>query len=343
MLRKNTAGQHFCFALVNASTGAALTGATVSAYRSIDGAAQASATGTVTETTNGQYSFAPSQADTNGNQIGFLFIAASAIPLNINIVTTACDPTSTAFGLSLAKTTNITGFNDIASTTIVSAGAITTNAGKVSGVILVDGLGVSQSFSTTGSVGSVQGGVGGNLTGSVGSVVGAVTVGTNNDKTGYSVAGNVTVGGYASGQDPATLVLDVAASTHNATNTVGNKISSAASAGDPWTATLPGAYGPGTAGSILGHNLDAMVSTRSTYAGGPVALAANGVDNIVVDTGINLRQAASVILAGAAGKVSGAGTGAVQVNSAGASDMQRIAAVVDTNGNRTGVTLTLPS
>ena len=39
---------------------------------------------------------------------------------------------------ALAKGTNITGFNDIAATSIVSAGAITTSAGKVSGVILTD-------------------------------------------------------------------------------------------------------------------------------------------------------------------------------------------------------------
>ena len=42
----------------------------------------------------------------------------------------------------------------------------------------------------------------------------------------------------------------------------------AASSGDPWATTLPGAYATGTAGAILGKNLDAQVSSRSTYAGG---------------------------------------------------------------------------
>lgn len=41
--------------------------------------------------------------------------------------------------------------------------------------------------SVTGSVGSVTGNVGGNVVGSVASVTAAVTVGTNNDKTGYSL------------------------------------------------------------------------------------------------------------------------------------------------------------
>jgi hypothetical protein len=38
----------------------------------------------------------------------------------------------------------------------------------------------------------------------------------------------------------------------------------AASAGDPWTTELPGAYGAGTAGKIVGDNLNATVSSRAS-------------------------------------------------------------------------------
>lgn len=95
VLKKNTAGQNLTFCLVNASTGAALTGATVTAKRSVDGAAQASATGSVTELGNGQYNFAASQADTNGDLIGYLFTASSAIPVNVQVRTTAADLSDT--------------------------------------------------------------------------------------------------------------------------------------------------------------------------------------------------------------------------------------------------------
>jgi hypothetical protein len=78
---------------------------------------------------------------------------------------------------------------------------------------------------------------------------------------------NVTVGGYASGQDPATLVLDVAASSHNTAGTIGHDINAAGTASDPWATVLPGSYAAGTAGSIIGNRLDTAVSTRSTYAG----------------------------------------------------------------------------
>lgn len=101
MYRKNTAGQHLGFGLVVASTGAALTGATVTAYRVVDGAAQAAATGTVTEKGNGQYDFAPSAADLNGNQVSFLFTASTAVPVEKTVVTTAGNPAdANAFGLT---------------------------------------------------------------------------------------------------------------------------------------------------------------------------------------------------------------------------------------------------
>jgi hypothetical protein len=97
-------------------------------------------------------------------------------------------------------------------------------------------------------------------------------------------SGNVTVGGYASGQDPATLVLDVVASGHNTANTVGAKINSAGSAGDPWSTALPGSYASGTAGNIVGNRLDAAVSSRlaaSSYTAPDNASIAAAVNDLV--------------------------------------------------------------
>lgn len=143
MLRKNIASQYVYFALVNATTGAALTGATVTAVRSIDSAAQAACTGTTTDLGNGQYRFNLSQADTNGNNIGYFFTATNAIPVSISCVLTAADPTDAAsFGITridaavtsrMATYTQPTGFlaatfpgGTIANTTNITAGTITT-------------------------------------------------------------------------------------------------------------------------------------------------------------------------------------------------------------------------
>ena len=95
-MRKNVAGQHITFALVVASTGAALVGASPAGFISKDGAAQAALTGTFTGLGNGQYDYAPVQAETNANEMGLLFTAATAVPVGITIYTTAADPSNAA-------------------------------------------------------------------------------------------------------------------------------------------------------------------------------------------------------------------------------------------------------
>lgn len=95
MLRKNVSGQHIGFSLVKAIDGTACTGASVTVKRQIDGAAQASGTGTVTEAAGGQYDYALSAADLNGANISLFFtaVAAGAIQVEKTIVTTAANPT----------------------------------------------------------------------------------------------------------------------------------------------------------------------------------------------------------------------------------------------------------
>jgi len=70
--------------------------------------------------------------------------------------------------------------------------------------------------------------------------------------------GNVTVGGYAANQDPAHLVLDAVASSHNTAGTIGNKINSAGNAADPWATDEPGSYPSGTFGYLV-SNLPTLV------------------------------------------------------------------------------------
>jgi hypothetical protein len=46
--------------------------------------------------------------------------------------------------------------------------------------------------------------------------------------------------------------------------TAGDTLNSAGSAGDPWGTLLPGAYGAGTAGKIIGDNINATISSRAS-------------------------------------------------------------------------------
>lgn len=101
MLRKNVAGQFVYFGGINATTGAALTGATFSGRRCLDGVFAAIG-GTISEDTGvGFYKVALTQADTNGNNIGYFFTATNAVPVPMTIITTAADPTDAVrFGLT---------------------------------------------------------------------------------------------------------------------------------------------------------------------------------------------------------------------------------------------------
>ena len=128
---------------------------------------------------------------------------------------------------------------------------------------------------------------------------------------------------------------------------------------DPWSMPLPGVYPAGTAGAILGNNLDAKMTSRSVYAGGPVSnvkapvtvgsnsdktgyiLASSGFDAIQIESGVNARQALSPVLAASAGILLGAGTGTVSIKGGNVA-VTRILASTDNAGNRTAVTLVLP-
>lgn len=91
-IRKNVASQVVTFSFVNATTGAALTGATVTTKTTLDGT-QSAGSGTVTELGTGQYKYVPAQAETNGTSVGFGFTAPNAVPVNIHCFITAGDPT----------------------------------------------------------------------------------------------------------------------------------------------------------------------------------------------------------------------------------------------------------
>lgn len=141
LLKQSSTAQPLVFLMVSSSdhvTG--ITGATVTVKLGKSGGTGAAASGAISEidSTNlpGWYKVAGNATDTG--TLGPLVLHASATgadPTDVYFDVVAFDPQATSLGLSLAKTTNITGFNDIAATAIVSSGAITTSSGAVSTVL----------------------------------------------------------------------------------------------------------------------------------------------------------------------------------------------------------------
>ena len=68
----------------------------------------------------------------------------------------------------------------------------------------------------------------------------------------------------------ADAVWDEVISGHATSGSTGEALSAAGSAGDPWSTALPGAYSAGSAGYIIGTNLNATVGSRSSHSAADV-------------------------------------------------------------------------
>lgn len=142
--------------------------------------------------------------------------------------------------------------------------------------------------------------------GAVASVTAAVTVGTNNDKTGYGL--------------------------------------SAAAVQAIWDALTAALTTAGSVGKLLVDSIDAAISSRlasASYTAPPTAAqnATELLDQAAgVETGATVRQAMRLVLSALAGKLSGAATTTVTIRDTNDSK-DRIVATVDSDGNRTAVTL----
>lgn len=88
------------------------------------------------------------------------------------------------------------------------------------------------------------------------------------------------------GGNNALSIWDALTANHADTGSMGKGVADAGSAGDPWSTALPGAYGAGTAGNIVGNNLNAAVAdvetdTQDIQSRLPAALVSGRMDSDV--------------------------------------------------------------
>lgn len=205
---------------------------------------------------------------------------------------------------TLAKTTDITGFNDLSATAIASA--------------VWDAL--RASYTVSGSFGQGAASVQGNVTGSVASVSGAVG----------SVTGNVS-GSVAS--VTGNVAGNVTGSVGSLGTTAKTDVSSAV-----WDAAISGYNVAGTFGE------DNQLHSLSTEIAALNDLSTSEVGDAVADEAYEgtttLRQMARVWQAVLAGKSSGGATTTSNFRDI-ADSKNRVVATTDADGNRTAVTLTV--
>lgn len=215
---KNSASR-IAFAAVN-SSGDFATGdaANITAYRAIDGATTGTAltdTSAAEVGTTGVYWFDLTAGETNGDVIVYYATSTtSGVTLDRVIVTTIVPASYMADVSALATSAALATVDGNVDLILADTGTdgVVVAAGSKTGYSLatapptastiasqvrtelgtelgrIDAAISSRSTYAGGAVASVTGNVGGNVAGSVGSVTAGVTVTTNNDKTGYSLA-----------------------------------------------------------------------------------------------------------------------------------------------------------
>lgn len=94
-------------------------------------------------------------------------------------------------------------------------------------------------------------------------------------ETNLDAAVSTVGGGSLTAAGIADAVWDEVLSGHLTAGSTGYSLNGAGAAGDPWTTALPGAYGAGTAGKIIGDNINATLSSRATQTSVDI------VDNLV--------------------------------------------------------------
>ena len=287
---KNTAGQKIGAQMVSATDGSAFTGSVTVAV-TLDAGTQATGTvgsGACTHEGNGYHTYAPAQAETNGTLLAFTFTGTGAVPSTVQVFTTGFDPTAAVVPANTTQFAGsaITSAAGIPEVKVASLAANAITATAIAADAITDAKVAADVTiaSVTGAVGSVTGNVGGNVTGSVGSVAaGGITASSiAADAIGASELAADAVAEIAD------AVWDEVLSGHLTAGTTGAGLNSAGSAGDPWSTAVPGAYGAGTAGKILGDNLNATVSSRLASASYTAPLDASGTRSAVGLASANL-------------------------------------------------------
>lgn len=249
-MRKNVAGQYVGFQMVSATDGSAVTAGTPTVYVTLDGGTQTTGAGTSTHEGNGQWSYAPTQAETNGDHVIFTMAISGAISQGAQAWPVSFDPTdSVRAGLTALPNANAeaagglytrgTGAGQINQS---ANGQIDVNAerlnnvaqslidlkdfadtgydpatNKIEGVKLVDTTTTNTDMRGTDSA-ILAASAPANWSAMLITVGGQLTVGTNNDKTGYTVSTVTDKTGYSISGTKTTLdaLNDVSAAQVNA-------------------------------------------------------------------------------------------------------------------------------
>lgn len=111
------------------------------------------------------------------------------------------------------------------------------------------------------------------------------------DNINATISSRLATAGYTAPPSAASVadaVWDEPLGDHLGAGSTGNALNAAGAAGDPWSTSLPGAYGAGSAGKIIGDNINATISSRLASASYTAPLDAAGTRSAVGLASANL-------------------------------------------------------
>jgi hypothetical protein len=265
-MRRNVAGQFVTAKLINKADGTPCTSGTTTVYVTGDAGTQAAGSvgsGAATHEGNGVWSYAPAQAETNYTQVDFVFVNTNAVNAGPSIYPTAYDAN---------------GRYD------VGAVAGTAQTARDLGAQL-DAAVSTRMATYTQPTGFLAATFPATVASTTNITAGTITTVTNLTNLPTIPANWLTAAGMdaTASAEIADAVWDEAISGHLGAGSTGAALNAAGSAGDPWTTPLPGAYGAGTAGFIIGTNLDTTVGSRSSLDAAGVRTAV-GLASANLDT-----------------------------------------------------------
>jgi len=269
-MKKNVAGQKVGAQMTSATDGSNFTGS-VTCYVTLDAGTQAVGSvgsGACTHEGQGYHTYAPAQAETNGDLAAYTFVGTGAVSATVQIYTSFpqtgdvyAEATNGTYGLSALETL----VDGVESALTTVEGKIDTIDGIVDliladtgtdGVVVAAGSKTGYSLTATTGLGNQTANITGNLSGSVGSVTGAVgsVTGAVGSVTG-NVGGNVTgsVGSIAAGGIAASSFA-AGAIDATAMNVTGSEFTAI-----PWNAAWDAEVQSEVQDALEANNLDHLV------------------------------------------------------------------------------------
>ncbi len=91
-MRKNQLNQVVSFQLISTTDGSNVTTGTPAVFVTLDAGTQSTGAGTTTHEGNGQWSYVPTQAETNGDHAAYTIVLAGAVSQTVNVYPVAFNP-----------------------------------------------------------------------------------------------------------------------------------------------------------------------------------------------------------------------------------------------------------